>query len=205
MLDDLSTSGDCSSDTEQVYITVPDRIKLEIWFREQTSEWKSSPESEHENLSLNVRTRVEHEMEGIGGQAGLDKAHFEKLVRKETIEFPKATHCIWKSSANSVSTGRGKDSMIDVLNISGFHRGVIEWKIKVFSDNGVRLGVVSSLEQTYGKPLGESAASWSYGRMGDALNNNSRVGGAMVRWIRPGVCRYISYGSRRRRSFGSVS
>jgi hypothetical protein len=146
---------------------------------------------EHEN---NVKVeKVEREKDELEKQARsnmvlIDTIKREKLALegnfltlKKAIELPHVSQSIWKSSSNSVSSAHN-ERMIDVINTSGFQTGIIQWKIKILTADGMRLGIVSSLEETYEKNLGDTPASWGYGGHGDAWHKNRRVGGWYIRF-----------------------
>jgi hypothetical protein len=84
---------------------------------------------------------------------------------------------VWKSSASTISTGRDRDRMIDVLDFPGVQKGIYTWKIKILREDGGRLGVVSAVEHIYERNLGHHGAFWGYGGRGDAFHNGFRVGG----------------------------
>jgi hypothetical protein len=137
--------------------------------REQIAELKSTA----------AKSEATHVKAELAKQAAVNKAILQTAITNErTIDVPmlRTGPIVWKSSASSISTGRDP-RMIDVLDFPGLQEGISTWKIKILRDDGVRLGVVSSLEKKYEVPLGESEKSWSYGGLGDACHNNCRVGG----------------------------
>jgi hypothetical protein len=156
----------------------------QAFFREQIAELKSTAAKlEEENLTFTVKMEqvAAHVKEEFAKQAGVNKVILETAITDErAIDVPvlRSGPIVWTSSASSISTGRDP-RMIDVLDFpgAGAQVGISTWKIKILGNDGVRLGVVSSLEKKYEVPLGESDKSWSYANTGYTCHNNCRVGG----------------------------